>query len=166
MSAMTEWHFLVDRDDYRNTRLLESEPAELGDGNIRVRVDSFGFTANNVTYAAAGDMIGYWNFFPAPDADDGTNWGRVPVWGFADVVESHSDLIIGGDRLFGYFPMSTELVITPTKVTDTSLSDGPNTAPRSHRCTTATRACKPIRRIARSSRPSRCCTSRCSSRRS
>ncbi len=94
------------------------------DGQIRVRVDAFGFTANNVTYAAAGDMIGYWKFFPAPDTDDGVDWGRVPVWGFGDVVESHSDLVLGGDRLFGYFPMSTELVITPAKVTDSSLSDG------------------------------------------
>ena len=121
---MTEWHFLVDRTDYRNTRVIEAEPAEMGDGQIRVRVDAFGFTANNVTYAAVGDMIGYWNFFPAPETDDDVNWGRVPVWGFADVVESRSDLVIGGDRLFGYFPMSTELVITPIKVTDTSLSDG------------------------------------------
>ncbi len=121
---MTEWHFLVDRADYRNTRVIEAPPADVQDGQIRVRVDAFGFTANNVTYAAAGDMIGYWKFFPAPDTDDGVDWGRVPVWGFGDVVESHSDLVLGGDRLFGYFPMSTELVITPAHVTDSSLSDG------------------------------------------
>ncbi|MEO6653235.1 MAG: DUF2855 family protein [Ilumatobacteraceae bacterium] len=121
---MSEWHFLVDRADYRNTRVIEAPPADLEDGQIRVKVDAFGFTANNVTYAAAGDMIGYWKFFPAPDTDDGMDWGRVPVWGFGDVVESHSDLVLGGDRLFGYFPMSTELVITPAQVTDTSMSDG------------------------------------------
>lgn len=121
---MDDWHFLVDRDDYRNTRVVEFEPAELEDGQIRVRVDAFGFTANNVTYAAAGDMIGYWTFFPAPDVDGGGNWGRVPVWGFAEVVESRTNLVIGGDRLFGYFPMSTELVMTPTNVTDTSMTDG------------------------------------------
>jgi hypothetical protein len=121
---MTDWHFLVDRDDYRHTKIVEFEPAELADGEIRVRVDSFGLTANNITYAAAGDLIGYWTFFPAPDVGDGANWGRVPVWGFADVIESRSALVVGGDRLFGYFPMSTELVITPAQVTDTALSDG------------------------------------------
>ena len=121
---MSDWHFLVDRDDYRHTKIVEFEPTELADGEIRVRVDAFGFTANNVTYAAAGDMIGYWTFFPAPDLDDDTKWGRVPVWGFAEVVESRTGLIVGGDRLFGYFPMSTELVMTPTQVTDTALTDG------------------------------------------
>lgn len=79
---MTEWHFLVDRADYRNTRVIEAHPADVQDGQIRVRVDAFGFTANNVTYAA-GDMIGYWKFFPAPDTDDGVDWGRVPVGGSA-----------------------------------------------------------------------------------
>ena len=121
---MTDWHFLVDRTDYRNTTVVDFEPEPLADGEIRVRVDAFGFTANNVTYAAAGDLIGYWTFFPAPDLGDDVEWGRVPVWGFADVVESRSDLVIGGDRLFGYFPMSTELVITPTQVTDSALTDG------------------------------------------
>ena len=102
---MTNWDFLVDRSDYRNTTLADAAPAPLADGEARLRVDAFGFTANNVTYAAAGDMIGYWNFFPAPDTDDDVNWGRVPVWGFADVVESLSDYVVDGDRLFGYFPM-------------------------------------------------------------
>lgn len=121
---MEHWDLLVDRSDYRHVELAEAEPDALADGQIRVRVDAFGFTANNVTYAAAGDLVGYWTFFPVPDRGDGVSWGRVPVWGFGDVVESRSDLIIGGDRLFGYFPMSTELVITPAKVTDQSLVDG------------------------------------------
>lgn len=121
---MTAWHFLVDRDDYRSTRIVDTDPEHLDEGQIRVRVDSFGLTANNVTYAAAGDMVGYWTFFPVPDLGDGTNWGRVPVWGFADIVESRSEVVPEAGRLFGYFPMSTELVMTPTRVTDRSLVDG------------------------------------------
>ncbi len=121
---MADWHFLVDRDDYRHTRVVESTPAELADGEARLRVDAFGLTANNVTYAAAGDLIGYWTFFPAPEAADGVNWGRVPVWGFADVVESRADGLSEGERLFGYLPMSTELVITPTRLSGSGLTDG------------------------------------------
>jgi hypothetical protein len=121
---MSDWHFLVDRDDYRNTRVADASPTDLGDGEVRLRVDGFGFTANNITYAAAGDMIGYWTFFPAPDVGDDVNWGRVPVWGFADVVESRCDGVVEGERLFGYLPMSTELVILPVKVSTGSLSDG------------------------------------------
>jgi hypothetical protein len=121
---MSDWHLLVDRDDYRTTRVVEFEPAPLDEGEVRLKVDAFGFTANNVTYAAAGDMIGYWTFFPAPDAGDEVTWGRVPVWGFADVVESRCDGVDEGERLFGYLPMSTELVIQPTRVSSGSLADG------------------------------------------
>ncbi len=124
VGRMNDWHFLVDRDDYRRTRTVDATPAELVDGQARLRVDAFGFTANNVTYAAAGDMVGYWTFFPVPDTDDGVNWGRVPVWGFAVVVESRADGVAEGERLFGYLPMSTELVIEPTQVGHGSLTDG------------------------------------------
>jgi hypothetical protein len=122
--AMSHWHFLVDRDDFRTTRVVEFAPAPLHEGEVRLRVDAFGFTANNITYAAAGDMIGYWTFFPAPDAGDDVNWGRVPVWGFADVVESQCDGVSEGERLFGYLPMSTELVIRPKHLSTGSLADG------------------------------------------
>jgi hypothetical protein len=121
---MGDWHFLVDRNDYRRTRIVEFAPPPLHEGEVRLRVDAFGFTANNITYAAAGDMIGYWTFFPAPALDDDVNWGRVPVWGFADVVESRCDGVGEGERLFGYLPMSTELVIRPTHVSTGSLIDG------------------------------------------
>jgi hypothetical protein len=121
---MTDWHFLVDRADYRTTRLVEFVPAPLEDGEVRLKVDAFGFTANNITYAAAGDMIGYWTFFPAPETGDDVHWGRVPVWGFADVVESRCEGVSEGERLFGYLPMSTELVIVPTRVSTGSLTDG------------------------------------------
>ena len=120
---MSDWHFLVDRDDYRATSVVEFAPASLNEGEVRLRVDAFGITANNITYAAAGDMIGYWTFFPAPDASDDVNWGRVPVWGFADVVESRCEGVSEGERLFGYLPMSTELVIQPSNISSGSLTD-------------------------------------------
>ena len=122
--AMFYWHFLVDRDDYRNTRVVEAFRPALADGEVRLRVDAFGLTANNITYAAAGDLIGYWTFFPPPPVGDNVNWGRVPVWGFADVVESRCEGVDEGERLFGYLPMSTELVIEPRRVSAGSLGDG------------------------------------------
>jgi hypothetical protein len=61
----------------------------------------------------------YWNFFPAPDG-----WGRVPVWGFADVVESTTDGIKSGERFWGYFPISTHLIVEPTRVAPHGFSDG------------------------------------------
>src|SRR5262249_1780193 len=74
---------------------------------------------NNVTYAVAGDMMSYWSFFPAE-----AGWGRVPVWGFADVAASRCRGIDAGIRVFGYFPMSTHLVVEPDRGGPAGLADG------------------------------------------
>ncbi len=77
---------------------------DVSDGQIRLRIDSFAVTANNVSYAGAGDMLGYWDFFPADD--DPQTWGRVPAMGWAEIVESrNADLPVGG-RYYGWFPMA------------------------------------------------------------
>lgn len=123
------WHVLVDRDDITRTSVVPALERALDAGEARLAIDAFGLTANNVTYAAYGDMIGYWNFFPAddttlastPDAD--TNWGRVPVWGFADVVESNAAGLEVGARVYGYLPMSTELIVTPERISEGGFVD-------------------------------------------
>lgn len=105
MSAITElW---VNRENYRETKIVEVAARALGDGEIRVRIDKFGLTSNNVSYAVSGDMIGYWNYYPT-DAP----WGKVPVWGIGEVVESNTDEIAVGERLYGFFPMASEVTLT------------------------------------------------------
>ena len=55
--SMTD--FLVKRDDLRERRIAESEVAELGPGQVLLRVNSFGLTANNITSASrAGRLTG------------------------------------------------------------------------------------------------------------
>jgi hypothetical protein len=100
--------FLVKRDDLRQCRITESGPPALEPGQALLRVDSFGMTANNVTYGVMGEAMSYWNFFPAED-----NWGRVPVWGFAEVERSEADGVEVGTRVYGYLPPSSHLVVTP-----------------------------------------------------
>ena len=120
--------FQVRRDDLRTTRFVELAPPEgleLADREVLLRVDVFAFTANNVTYAVFGDAMNYWDFFPA---DDG--WGRVPVWGFGEVLRSNTAGVEAGERLYGYFPMSSQLVIRPEKVSEAGLADG--SAHRAH----------------------------------
>ena len=78
--------FLVSRKDIRETRIEASEPPALEPGQALLAVDSFGLTANNVTYAVFGDFMNYWDFFPAEEG-----WGRVPMWGFADVEASEAE---------------------------------------------------------------------------
>jgi hypothetical protein len=108
--------FEVRRDDLRTHRSLETAAPEPGEGQVLLHIDHAALTSNNITYGAFGDMMGYWNFFPAADA----GWGRVPVWGFADVVTSRVEGIADGDRFYGYLPMSTHLVVEPTRVTPSS----------------------------------------------
>ena len=100
--------FLVSRKDIRETRIADSEPPALEPGQALLDVQSFGLTANNVTYAVFGDLMSYWDFFPAEDG-----WGRVPMWGFAEVRASEAEGLEEGARVYGYLPPSSHLVVTP-----------------------------------------------------
>jgi NADPH:quinone reductase-like Zn-dependent oxidoreductase len=110
--------FEVRRDDLRKTRFHESSLPELGAGEALLRVDRFALTANNVTYAVVGERMAYWKFFPAE-----AGFGRVPVWGFADVERSNAPGLAAGERLYGYFPMATHLVIRPGSATPSGVVD-------------------------------------------
>ena len=108
---MAGWDLLVDRGDLRRTTLVAADPdVALAEGEALLAVESFALTANNITYGAVGDQIGYWKFFPAPDGQ-----GRIPVWGFARVVTSNAADAPVGLRLFGYWPMSSHTVARPQK---------------------------------------------------
>ena len=109
---MTEnWTLLVGRDDISRTRLDDVAMPEVASGEALLKVDRVGLTANNVTYAVLGDAFKYWQFFPAPDG-----WGRFPLWGFADVVESSADGVEVGDRYYGYYPSSSHLLVAPGRI--------------------------------------------------
>jgi Protein of unknown function (DUF2855) len=111
--------FLVKRDDLRECRIAESEAPAPGDGQALLRVERFGMTSNNVTYAVMGEAMSYWDFFPAEDG-----WGRVPVWGFAEVERSEAAGVEAGTRVFGYLPPSSHLVVTPVKAGGRGFVDG------------------------------------------
>ncbi len=101
----------VNRKDLRDAKIVEASSCPLEAGQVRVAIDRFGLTANNVSYAVSGDMIGYWKYYPAEG-----DWGKVPVWGMANVVESRSQEIAVGERLYGFFPMASETLLTVGKV--------------------------------------------------
>jgi hypothetical protein len=121
MTAET-FDFVVRKDDLKSFSFLPAPAAEgidLADGEVVLKIDRFAFTANNVTYGVVGDRFSYWDFFPA--AEEG--WGRIPVWGFADVVRSNCDDVAVGQRFYGYLPMSSFLVVRPDKVTAAGFLD-------------------------------------------
>lgn len=119
--------FQIRKDDFMTQRLVtlsaQEQRPDLAESEIRLAVASFSFTANNITYAAAGDKLGYWHFFPSA-GEDSQGWGVIPVWGFADVIESRCDEVPVGERLFGYFPPATQLIMQPTKISTQRLMDG------------------------------------------
>ena len=115
--------FQIEKTNLSNVQILNGEKPETADGEVLLRVERFGLSANNITYAVAGDTLGYWQFFPPLEA--GTeNWGVMPVWGFGEVIESKTDEILVGERLFGYFPPATYLKMKPTEISKYLLVDG------------------------------------------
>jgi len=118
---MNSTDFIIARDDFQHCKFIETtipDATELPDDALLIKVDRFAFTANNITYAVLGDELKYWELFPAPEG-----FGNIPVWGFGEVIASqHPDIAIG-ERLFGYFPMATHLMIEAADVRKRGLRD-------------------------------------------
>jgi Protein of unknown function (DUF2855) len=110
--------FEVSRKDLRATR-VQAGTLDCPAGGVLCRIERFALTANNITYGVFGDAMAYWNFFPAE-----AGWGRIPVWGFAEVIESKHEAVRKGERVYGYLPMATHVVLQPDKVTDAQFMDG------------------------------------------
>ncbi len=108
----------VKKDELTTTQIVDVADAPLAEGAVRLAIESFSVTANNVTYAVIGDMFGYWNFFPAPDG-----MGIVPMWGHARVVESNCPDIAVGERVYGYLPMADSLDVIPGNISKGSFID-------------------------------------------
>lgn len=109
----------VDRKDWSKTRVdVVPLGGELGSNEVLFKVSGLALTANNISYASAGDSLGYWGFFPAD-----TDWGRIPAMGWGEVVATkHSEISIG-ERYWGWFPFSTHLKVQAGNVAQSGFSD-------------------------------------------
>jgi hypothetical protein len=115
---MRSYDFLVKRNDLTACSVEPASEPPIAPGEVLLRVERFGLTANNITYGVAGDLIGYWRFFPAPG-----DWGRIPAWGIGTVSASTVEAVAEGGRYFGYFPMSGHLVVSPAKAGPAGFAD-------------------------------------------
>jgi Protein of unknown function (DUF2855) len=118
VSTHTQLH--IQKTNLQQAALVNANDAWLEDGQVRVRIERFSFTANNITYAAFGDLMNYWKFFPSHQEGAGI----IPVWGFGTVVQSSHAGIAVGERLYGYWPMASHTVLQPTKLRDQGFVDG------------------------------------------
>jgi len=111
----------VRKDALTNAVVANADAGTLADGAVRLKVESFSVTANNITYAVVGDGFGYWNFFPPASSEEGL--GIVPMWGHAVVTQSNHADFAEGERIYGYLPMGSGLDVVPGNVSASSFMD-------------------------------------------
>ncbi len=109
---MSTTTLLTHQKDLSQTRWAQADDAALADNQVRVRVEHFALTANNITYAAFGQSMNYWQFFPTGQE----GWGCIPVWGFGTVVQSTHHGVAVGERLWGYWPFGSHVVLEPARL--------------------------------------------------
>ena len=100
----------------------------LVDNEVILKVDKFALTANNISYGITGDALGYWRFFPpqSPTRESKSSdsqWGRLPVMGFATVISSNNGQIQVGEKVWGFMPMATHVKILAGRISNTGFSD-------------------------------------------
>ena len=73
--AVARWRSSYDHHLHRRPQRLcaappgrSTPPARSTDGAVRLRIDRFALTSNNITYGAFGEGMSYWSFFPTGDA--------------------------------------------------------------------------------------------------
>lgn len=122
--------FQTVKNNLHKTRMVTTGDAvsdfTLEAGEALLQLERFSFTANNVTYGASGDMIGYWQFFPPSQQEgqhEGDTYGLIPVWGMAEVVASQCDGVATGERVYGYFPPAHFLKVTPGRINPYQFTD-------------------------------------------
>lgn len=114
MDRTPSHRLLIARGDPHRTTWVPDPDATraLEPGQARLAIEQVALTANNITYAAFGEAMKYWQFFPAPDAAHGC----LPTWGFATVVESQAEGLAVGRRVWGFLPLGTHLVVQPGRL--------------------------------------------------
>lgn len=112
---------VIDRGNEHSAELKDFQlplTDALSDGSVLLKLDIFGLSTNNITYAVKGNEMGYWNFFPVDDAHS-----QLPVWGYSTVTASQHEHFKVGDKYYGYFPMASHIVVQPDKITPFGFSD-------------------------------------------
>lgn len=122
---MQTQHYLVNRQNIKaSSHTAYEEDMTLADGEILVEPQYFALTANNITYGATGEFLGYFKFFPVTNQalqDEGMV--HVPVWGFARITESTIADLPAGTEFYGYLPMASHLKMTPARISNMGFRD-------------------------------------------
>ena len=119
MAAINALDFIVKIDDLQRAKFVEKPyPNELSSNQVLLEIDLFSFTSNNITYGVVGEQMNYWKFFPTQPG-----YGIIPAWGLANVVVSNHPDVQVGQRFYGYYPMSSHLLVTVSNVSSKGFVD-------------------------------------------
>ena len=110
-------------DDFRQHDVagpLNNATKELTDGEVLFHVDKLALTANSISYGFAGKsgLIRYLDIYPAEDG-----FANLPCWGYADVVASKHPSLQVRDRVYGFLPIASHVVMQPGKVSPSGFTD-------------------------------------------
>jgi len=120
MTQETRSRLLTDKANLGVSRVSIEDASDAAEGEVLLALETFALTTNNITYAAFGDAMNYWSFFPTGEQ----GWGHMPVWGFATVAQSRVEGIAEGERFYGYFPMADVLRARPERLSERGFYDG------------------------------------------
>ncbi len=119
MATISALDFVVKVDDLQKAKFVTKTYAEeLSSNQVLLEIDKFSFTSNNITYSVVGERMNYWQFFPTQPG-----YGIIPVWGLANVIISNHPDIRVGQRFYGYFPMSSHLLVTINNISSKGFVD-------------------------------------------
>jgi hypothetical protein len=119
MDASSLTRLLTHKSDIGATRVETLAAPLLEPGEASLAIEAFALTANNITYAAFGDAMRYWDFFPTGQPA----FGMMPVWGFATVSASTLPELRVGERFYGYFPIADRLTVQPGRFSERGFYD-------------------------------------------
>ena len=118
-TPLVSLHTRKDAIDQHRVSAPQPQPP-LGAGCVRMRIDRVALTTNNITYAAYGDNMRYWHFFPTGDAQ----WGHIPAWGYGVVEASQAEGVAVGERFYGFFPIASHITVQAERVKAHGFTDG------------------------------------------
>ena len=111
--------FEVRKDNWAEVRVhRETLSTDLQPNEVLLKIDRQALTANNISYATAGDSLHYWAFFPTE-----AGWGRIPGMGWSEVIASAHLQVQIGERVWGFTPYSTHHKILAGHTNSFSFSD-------------------------------------------
>ncbi|KAF9467836.1 hypothetical protein BDZ94DRAFT_1376575 [Collybia nuda] len=109
------------QDPHKPVIISSPKPKDCPPNHVLIKVDRFGFSANNITYQALGEHphFRYFEFNPAPENGSVSpkSHGLIPVWGFGTIVTSTHPKINEGERVYGYFA-PTRYLLVPVSPSD------------------------------------------------